>query len=313
MSLFGHLWTVLPTVRHRLRPRDAPAAARWRTTLQDPRVGPVQLTGWLRDEPDADTVVIVAHGLGGEANSHYCVDAARAAHRRGWSCLRLALRGADREGTDFYHAGLTADLDATVASEALVRYRRIYLVGFSLGGHVVLRYGLAPGDPRVRALASVCAPLDLARSCAAIDDPSRIVYRRHVLDGLVEIYAATAARSPRPLPIPVEVARRIPTIREWDRLTVAPHHGFCSVDDYYTRMGVAPHLPALQLPALVVAARHDPMVPAWTMADALREPGPAVDVRWLDRGGHVGYPRVDLGEGSGGGVEDEVLAWFGRR
>lgn len=311
LGLLGHLWTVVPSVRHDLFPRSAPPAEPWSTTFHDPRVGTVTLTGHLREEPDADTVLIVAHGLGGEPDSHYCVAAARAAARRGWSCLRMALRGADRKGTDFYHAGLTADLEAALGSRALAGYRRALLVGFSLGGHVVLRYGLAPADPRVRGVAAVCAPLDLNRSGAAIDAPDRVVYRRHVLAGLVEIYEGVAARSR--VPIPVEMARRIRTIREWDRLTVAPHHGFHSVDDYYNRMSVGPRLGAMQLPALVVPARHDPMVPASTVADYLEQPGPAVTVRWLERGGHVGYPRVDLGEGTRGGVEDEVLAWLDRQ
>jgi predicted alpha/beta-fold hydrolase len=40
----------------------------------------------------------VAHGLGGDAGSGYCVQLAQAALDEGVSCLRLSLRGADGVG-----------------------------------------------------------------------------------------------------------------------------------------------------------------------------------------------------------------------
>ena len=52
------------------------------------------------------------------------VQAARAAERAGFACLRLAKSGADRDGEDFYHAGLREDVEAAVASDALRRFSR---------------------------------------------------------------------------------------------------------------------------------------------------------------------------------------------
>ena len=51
---------------------------------------------------------------------------------------------ADGRGEDFYHAGLTVDLEAAIASPELARYQRILILGYSLGGHVVLRYAANP-------------------------------------------------------------------------------------------------------------------------------------------------------------------------
>jgi predicted alpha/beta-fold hydrolase len=107
--------------------------------LVDPDVGPVQLSGRLREHPGATTLLLVVHGLGGSASSHYAIPAAVAADAEGISCLRLNLRGADRNGSDFYHAGLTADLRATVAGLP-ARYERVFLLGYSMGGHLALRY-----------------------------------------------------------------------------------------------------------------------------------------------------------------------------
>ncbi len=310
----GHLWTILPNLRHRVRPLRPPPARAWSTTLLDPAVGRVTLHGQLRDRAESDAVCVVVHGLGGAIDSQYTIRAAQAADAAGISCLRLALRGASRQGEDYYHAALTDDLDAAVASAALQRYRRIYVLGYSLGGHVTLRLGTRraePRDPRIRALVSVCAPLDLHRSSAAIDHPSRRLYRAHVLSGLVEIYELVAAR--RPVPTPIEVVRRVRHIRAWDRHVIVPRFGFRDELDYYDRASAGPRLPTLELPTLIVSTTGDPMIPEDAVRPCLVGLPAHVETRWIYGGGHVGYPRgIDLGFGPNRGLEAQVLSWMQR-
>lgn len=309
--MLGHLWTIGPTLRHRLLPRAAPMSSAWSTTLHDPQVGPVRLSGRLAQLPGAGELVVLIHGLGGAIDSQYVIKAAQAAAAAGIDSLRLALRGADRTGEDFYHAGLVADLEAALRSPALAGYEKVYVLGFSLGGHMTLRWALTPSDPRVRAVASVCAPLDLAAGCAAIDRPRGAVYRAHVLAGLREIYAAVAARRPVPTPLPAIAA--VTTIRAWDRLAVVPRHGFCSADAYYASQSVGPRLRALALPALIVSATGDPMVPAATVAPHLRGLPDHVRAHWV-AGGHVGFRAgLDLGLGERPGLEHQIFAWLRRQ
>jgi len=304
-SLGGHFWTVAPYLRHRCARVRAPAALPWSTTLADPSHGAVRLSGRLTEPEGASALLVVVHGLGGNAESHYMLPVARAAAEAGLACLRLNLRGADGSGEDFYHAGLTADLRAALASAAAARFEAALLLGFSVGGHVVLRWAAEEAaDPRVRAVAAVCPPLDLDRSAAAFDRPERALYRRHVLGGLGRAYAAVAGR--RAVPCPAPAARRIRTIREWDRRIVAPRHGFASAEDYYARVSVAPLLGRVTAPALLVAAEHDPMVPASTLRPALAGAGANVEVRWLARGGHVGFPAALE-------LERSVVAWLRSR
>jgi predicted alpha/beta-fold hydrolase len=308
--LDGHFATLAPFVRHAILPSRAPAEP-WQTTLQDPDVGPVQLTGLLREHPGARALLLVVHGLGGSAASHYTVPAARAAQIAGLSCLRLNLRGADLQGTDFYHAGLTADLRAAIAAVP-PRYENLYVLGYSLGGHLALKYAAESPDPRVRAIASVCAPLDLERSAADFDRPVRAFYRWHVLSGLKAIYAAVGKR--RRVHVPVEAAHRVSKMRGWDALVVAPRFGFASAEDYYARVSAASALPRISLPTLIVAAKADPMIPEATLLPALRTCSSSIDLRWLARGGHVGFPAdLDLGLQGPRGLEPQILAWFDRQ
>ncbi len=310
IGLHGHYHTVRPFLRQLVRVSSPPPPSRhWRAYLDDPWVGRVRLTGRLHEVPGAGELLVVVHGLGGSHRSIYMGEAARASVAAGVSCLRLNLRGADRKGSDYYHAGLTADLRAALSSRDLAAYARIYLLGYSLGGHLVLRYASEPGaDPRVRAVAALCAPIDLASGAREIDQPKGAVYRAKVLGGLKEIYAEVARR--RAVPLPVAEARRIRSLREWDERIVAPRHGFDGVDDYYARASVAPRLDAVTLPALAVVAERDPMVFVHTVRAHL-EARTNVRSVFVGRGGHVSFPPdVDLGLGFEGDVEAQTMAWL---
>ena len=277
----------------------------------DPAHGPVQLTGRLQ-ESGSDELVLVVHGLGGSQASNYAVAMAVACERAKVDCLRICLRGADRRGGGIYHAGLTADLEGVLASTDLARYRAIRIVGYSMGGHVSLRYILGEHDPRVRCLATVCTPLDLEAGVREIDQPKRILYRWNVLRGLKNIYAASAARGAG-LPVPVRQLSSIDTLEDWDAQVVAPTFGFDDARQYWRSQSVHAHLSAIRVPTLAVVTRHDPMVLFHTLEPHL-DANPSIERIVLDEGGHVGFPPdVDLGLGfgpGGSGIADQLLGWM---
>ena len=157
----GHLRTVGHLLSNLLRPPPPPPAERWRGRLEDPEAGPVEVSGWLARAGGGASLVVLVHGLGGSADSPYLCHAARVAHGLGLDTLRLNLRGADPAAGDFYHGGLTAELHAAVADRALAGYRRIAVLGYSMGGHVALRYAAEVEDPRVTVVGAVCSPLHL--------------------------------------------------------------------------------------------------------------------------------------------------------
>jgi hypothetical protein len=232
------------------------------------------------------------------------VRAAAALVGAGASSIRVDLRGADGRGEDVYHAGLCTDLDAIVRAVAPASVRRVYALGYSLGGHVALRWAAAPGDSRLRGVAAVCAPLDLALGCRSIDRAEAWVYRVHVLRGLKRMYRQVARR--RGVPVPVADVMRVRTVRQWDERVVVPRHGFRDVDAYYASQSVAPRLGELTVPALWLGGDDDPMVVAGAVEPALSA-ARAVEVAWLP-GGHVGFaPGARLG---GEPVERGVVAWL---
>lgn len=314
MDLAGHYWTLKPRLVQRWHPRPLPPGQEWSTNLEDPKVGPVRLTGRYLPAPqesDGDGLVVLVHGLGGCIESAYIPPFAHEVQKAGLACLAFNLRGSDRSGEDFYHAGLIEDLDAALASPEVRRHRRVYIVGFSMGGHLTLRWAVERGSatPRVHAVAAVCSPLELAPAAAAFSQDTFVLYRRFIMKALLEIYEAVARR--RSVPISVEEARRLQSVREFDEYIVAPRHGFEGANDYYARMSVGPRLSRLSTPALWLGSEADPMVHPQSVHPSADAASDAFTVRWTPRGGHVGFPEdLDVGLGPEKGLEGQVLGWL---
>ena len=207
MSVKGHLWTLGGYLRRQWQTVTPPPAREWGLQIEDPRMGAVRISGRLSERDEGGPLLLVVHGLGGSSESPYAVRAAASALAESFSCLRINLRGADRSGEDIYHAGLSADLHRAVTSPELARFQQIVVLGYSLGGHVALRFAVETTDPRVRAVVAVCSPLMLAPGARAIDGPSGWLYRRYLLANLLECYERVAAR--KPVPTPVAEVRRL--------------------------------------------------------------------------------------------------------
>ncbi len=303
VRLRGHVWTVWPHVRDLARPPRAPQLGRpWHCYASDEIHGAVRLSGIYHPRPGAEAIALIVHGMGGSAESSYCRRTSAAADALGMASLRINLRGADGSGEDLFHVGQWSDLRAALDTPEIAQYRVAVAIGFSLGGHSVLR--LATEDPgQLAAVAAVCSPLDLAASVDHIDSPkiSRL-YREHLLSGLREMYAAVAAREALPLE-PADVMA-IQRVRQWDERVIVPRFGFSSTEEYYRRECVAPRLAALRVPALYLGSADDPMISADIVRRVLASPYPRLTVEWLERtAGHVGFPLR-------AGQERRVLEWL---
>lgn len=307
MSIVGHFRTVVPHLRHRLRPMRPPPSRIWSAETEEPGPRRVRFHGRLSVPGDADHVVVVVHGLGGTYDRPYCVRAACAAHRAGLACVRIALRGAGGTGEDLYHAGLTADLHAALRSPALAAFRDVSVIGYSVGGHVALRFATETEDARVRGVAAVSAPVDLAACQRFLDERAWAFYRRSVLDALVEAYAALDARGNAPTP--VEALRGVTTIRGFDELAIVPRFGFRDVDHYYASQSVALGEFRPRVATLYAGSRADPMVPPEVVDAGLARMADRLTVWWTRGGGHVALPVTERGRRHRT-FEDQLVAWL---
>jgi predicted alpha/beta-fold hydrolase len=286
------LFTALPLYAP---PRTFPDLAASSVRMPIPGGGALHGEAWWHAEGERLAVILI-HGVGGSTESRYLVRAAVALYRAGYHVVRLNLRGAGGSIADaptLYHAGLTEDprvaIDATLAME---RVRGVVVVGFSLGGNVVLKLAGEWKDavPRgVRGMAAVSAPLDLAAVSRGIERKRSLMYRAYILRSLVRQGLEFARLHRERARYDVRRVAKLRSIRAYDDVVVAPMHGFAGVDDYYARASCGPFLPDVRVPTLLVHADDDPIVPGRSVEPWLARASTSVRVAWSKRGGHVGW------------------------
>src|SRR5882724_4867588 len=139
---------------------------------------------WQANPTDHSTIIIW-HGIEGSSASNYMLSTADKAFAVGFNVVRMNLRtcgGTEHLTPTIYHGGLTDDLRAVVSE--LIEHdglSRLLLVGFSLGGNMVLKLAGEYGDhapPEVLALCAVSPSIDLQASAQLILKRSNWLYQQ---------------------------------------------------------------------------------------------------------------------------------------
>jgi uncharacterized protein len=136
---------------------------------------------------------------------------------------------------------------------------RIALVGYSMGGNLVLKHaGEWGAHPPLVAVATVCPAIDLAAGANALHEPANRVYEYHFLRGLMRRLRRKAELFPGVYQI--DGIGPIRSIRDFDQKIVAPYCGFRDADDYYYRAASARVIDRVAVPALILCAQDDPFI-----------------------------------------------------
>jgi len=241
------------------------------------------------DRPrDGAPLVVLVHGLAGNEDSAYIQTSTRHLTSLGHPILQLNLRGAGASRPlcrEQYHAGRTGDLrDALAALPDEMICNGIVVVGYSLGGNLVLKYTAEYAG--LRGAVSISAPIDLSAASHRFLVPRNRLYHIHILTKMkAEILAATGGVS--------ETERAlIPglrTILEFDEQIVAPRNGYRGAEDYYARNHARRFLADISLPTLVIQARDDPWIPAEAYTSYPWSKNLHLQSLLPRSGGHVGF------------------------
>ncbi|MEO8436204.1 MAG: alpha/beta fold hydrolase [Pyrinomonadaceae bacterium] len=238
--------------------------------------------------------VVLWHGIEGSSASIYMLGTAQKAFRAGFNVVRLNLRncgGTEHLTPTLYHGGLTEDLRVVVEELISVEgLRELFLVGFSLGGNMVLKLAGEYGDNPPKEVAGVCTvspSVDLNASSQLIGEKRNWLYHRNFvtrlqrrIDFKKKLYPELYESEPRPL------AR---TLREFDDLYTAPAFGFEGVDDYYDKASSLPFLAAIRIPTVIIHAQDDPFIPFAPLRDPRVAGNPYLLLIAPERGGHVAF------------------------
>ncbi len=243
--------------------------------------------------PDAP-VVLLLHGLEGNARRPYALEMYRHLAQRGIRAVGMNFRSCSGEinrTARSYHAGATDDV-ALVHTWLDGRFPggAKGMVGVSLGGNMLLKYlGERGGEMaiRLRAAAAISPPFDLTLGEAQL---SQGLSQRYVAHFLASIQAKLRAKADLLRPhIDLERALAARTLREIDEAMTAPLHGFASADDYYVRASSRRYLAGVQTPTLILRSEDDPLIPTADIPHDLLQLNGALLAAITPRGGHVGW------------------------
>jgi uncharacterized protein len=243
--------------------------------------------------------VVLLHGLEGSSDSRYIRGIALRAWAAGMNVVRMNMRncrGTEALTPTLYHSGRSADVGAVVEYfAALHGLERIALVGYSMGGNLVLKLAGEWGSRApLSAVATVCPVVDLAPSADALHEPANRAYERHFLRGLMRRIGRKAELYPGVYQL--AGLGPIRSIREFDDKIVAPCCGFRDADDYYHRAASARVVDGIAVPTLILYAQDDPFIRLLPETRARLLANPHITLVETRHGGHCAFLGRDPGE-----------------
>jgi uncharacterized protein len=239
-------------------------AAEKRLVEVEPGVNVLCQCHWQLDRNRPLTILIV-HGLEGSSDSQYMLGTAQKGLAAGMNVVRMNQRncgGMDDCAPTLYHSGRSQDV-AAVASHFIRsdQISKLALVGFSMGGNLVLKLAGEWGDSgpeQFKAVAAVCPAVDLAASADALHSPANWLYEQYFLWKLRRRMRNKA----RLFPGSFELSRlkNLASLRDFDDRVTAHYCGFAGASDYYALSAAANVIDRISVPTFILNAANDPFI-----------------------------------------------------
>jgi uncharacterized protein len=284
----GHAQTIIPSIFRKIPVNYQ----RERLELQD---GDFVDLDWQINAGN-NKLVIVTHGLEGDSGRHYVTGVVDALSNfgfdgLGWNCRSCS--GEMNRLPRFYHHGDASDLKAVVEYAQEKHYSEIYLVGFSMGGSLTVRYLAENKDilnPKVKSAVVASVPLDLLSSVKELDKAGKRFYQTRFLKKLYKKITTKSKMYPNHAIIyPDNYWQRIKNFADFDNAFTAPLHGYQNATDFYTRASVKPLLDNITVPLTIVQALNDPFLTAECLEINAFKDNLNLEFCLTKTGGHVGF------------------------
>jgi uncharacterized protein len=236
----------------------------------------------------------------------------------GMNVVRMNQRncgGTEGLSPTLYHSGRSGDVAAVV--ESLIgtdQISRLALVGFSMGGNLVLKLAGEwgrEGPPEFRTVVAVCPALDLAASADALHIGRNRLYEQYFL---VQLRRRLREKA-RLFPGDFDLSRLhgVKTLREFDDKITAHYCGFEGASDYYARSAASNVVDRIAVPAFILHAANDPFIRILPETRAKISANPNIKFLETEDGGHCSFIAEGDGDGDDGHWAEQQVVEFLRR
>lgn len=238
--------------------------------------------------------LILVHGLEGSSQAGYARSLAQTALHAGYAVHRFNMRSCGGTeavcGKTLYHSGQTGDVLAVARTLVREGAAPLFLIGFSLGGNVVLKLAGELGEAAGQVVAGICAvstPIDLAACVRALKKPSNRLYADRFVKRLKERVRLKEQITPGSFDL--SNMDDVKTVYDFDDRFTAQSFGFGTADRYYATQSSNQFLAGIRVPTLIVHAKDDPMVPVEVYRHPALTENPWIQLMLVDHGGHLGF------------------------
>ena len=252
---------------------------------------------WSFCGKSTEKVVLLIHGLEGNAQRAYITGSAKQFNSNGYDACAINLRSCSGEVNRLYrsyHSGATEDLEAVVAHILRTKsYTEIYLQGFSLGGNLILKYlGEGRTIPKeVKAAVAISVPCSLHSSLQQLLMPKNLLYAIRFKKHLVQKLRSKQQLFPDKIS-DIDI-NNVVTLKDFDDIYTSRAHGFSDALDYYEQCSCLQFLKNIKIPTLVINARDDSFLGPECYPIKEAEQNAKLYLEIPKYGGHVGFFGTD--------------------
>ncbi|MBV1908014.1 MAG: hydrolase [Kangiellaceae bacterium] len=236
--------------------------------------------------------LLLLHGLEGSIDSPYIRGMIKSAKDKGWQILVKHFRSCSGEPNRLlrsYNSGVSEDLHQVLELLKKNQIKVDYIVGYSLGGNVLLKWlGEQTTNVEIKAAVAVSVPLMLDVCATEIHQGFSRVYESALLRTLRKKTKEKKLRfDSEQLPGLAEIPR-LNSFWKFDEKVTAPAHGFEDAKDYYRKASSRQFVKDIKIPTLIIQSMDDPFMNETVLPDTNELPANVI-LEKNSHGGHVGF------------------------
>ena len=248
---------------------------------------------WSFSTESKNKIAILLHGLEGNAQRSYIKGMGANLLNEQWDVAAINYRGCSGETNRnylSYNAGRTNDLveiiDFILNKD---RYKELVLIGFSLGGNLMLKYlGERNSVPsEIKKGIAISATINLKGSLEMLSQTNNWIYRTSFLYHLRKKYKNKIKKFPNKMN--TQDLKNIKSLLDFDNIYTAPAHGFKDAFDYYEKSSSLPYLKNIKTPVFMLNAKNDSFLSTDCYPYNLAESSKNIYLETPLYGGHVGF------------------------
>ena len=250
---------------------------------------------WSYAKEPSHKVIILLHGLEGNAQRPYMTGTAKLFNANGIDAISVNFRGCSGEPNRkyySYHSGATDDLHEVILHAISKNYTDIYIKGISLGGNVTLKY-LGERDEvpaQIKAAIAVSVPCSLRHSAQELHTFKNVLFHDRFKKHLVRSLKLKQANFPEKLSM--EALESIKTLNDFDNVYTSKAHGFIDALDYYEKSSSLQFLDNIKTPTLIINALNDSFLSPECFPVKAAKNNPNLYLEMPNHGGHVGFVKL---------------------